>query len=185
MPGHVKGMHERISYWLVPAAGDKERFEEIIRQLAAAFDAPVFEPHVTVYSGPLSPRDNPREVVAATAAETFELVLRSNGIAHSEPFTKTLFVEFAANEILTQLSEALKQRSAQSVQYELKPHLSLIYAPLAPAARSRLADEIVLPSTVRFDALKAILSSEHVRTREDVEAWRVVAESRLTLGARA
>jgi hypothetical protein len=178
--GHVKRMKERISYWLVPVAGDKERVEEIIRQLAARFGAPVFEPHVTVYSGPLGPRDNLSEVVAATAMEISELVLQSNGIAHSERFTKTLFVEFAANEILTKLSEALKRRSAQPADYELKPHLSLIYAPLAPADRERFADEIVLPSTVRFDSLKAILSTEQVQTREDVEAWRVVAEQKLT-----
>jgi hypothetical protein len=177
-------MTERISYWLVPVARDKERFEDIIRRLAARFDAPVFEPHVTVYSGPLGPRENIADIVVSTAVKTSELELQSSGIAHSEQFTKTVFVEFAMNGVLAKLSGALKQRSAQPAHYELKPHLSLIYAPLAVPARERLAHELVLPGTVRFDALKAIVSSNQVRTREDVGAWRVVAASRLAGGDR-
>jgi hypothetical protein len=172
-------MNERISYWLVPAAGGKERFEEIIRQLAARFDAPVFEPHVTVYSGPLSPRDNAANVVASAAATTPELVLHSLGIAHSEQFTKTVFVEFAPTGILSKLSDTLKQHSAQPAHYELKPHLSLIYAPLAAPAREQLVHELVFSPATRFNALKAILSRDQVRTREDVETWRGFAEHKL------
>src|SRR5947207_1073455 len=171
----ANGMSERVSYWLTAAEPDRTHWNGIIRSLAARFDAPIFEPHVTVYSGALHSNDNPEEIVRTATREFSEIVMHAIGIGHTEQFTKTLFIEFTANEALTKLSGELKRRSALAEDYELKPHLSLLYATLAPETRQRLAHEFSAPSRVRFDTVKAMVSRGTTRTRMDVEAWRIVA----------
>ena len=47
--------------------------------------------------------------------------------------------------------------------------------------KRRLAASITLPFTdVIFDSLKAVISPAEIKSRQDVEAWRVIAERKLT-----
>jgi hypothetical protein len=172
---------ERLSYWLVPAEPDKAHFTNIILEMAKRFNAPPFEPHVTLYSGPRDARDNPDEIIRAATDGLAEIILRNSGIGGSQEFTKTLFVEFCANDPLLTLSERLKRGSARPGNYELRPHLSLIYAPLRAEATRGLAENISVPPVIRFNAVKAIVSRDRIRSGEDVRAWRVVAGKTLTV----
>ena len=172
-------MSGHVSYWLTPAEPDRIHWDKIIRSLAAEFDAPIFEPHVTLYSAALNPDDHLGEIVRAAAAETPEVILEVAGISHSTQFTKTLFVEFAGNSALTNLSAELKLLSLRPGNYELKPHLSLIYAPLPPEVLKNLEHELSLPTHIRFDTVKAVVSGGLTRTRADVEAWQIVASAKL------
>jgi hypothetical protein len=172
-------MSEQVSYWLTVAEPDRVHWSEVIRSLARTFAAPVFEPHVTLYSAPLHVRDEPGEIIRAAAREFSEIILTATGIGHSEQFTKTLFIEFATKETLMKLSGELKRRSALPKNYELKPHLSLIYATLAPEVAQRLAAGLTVPSHVRFDAVKAMISRGPTQTRANVEAWQIVASAKL------
>src|SRR6185503_3350898 len=96
----------------------------------------------------------------------------------------TLFIEFATSELLTKLSAELKRRSSPPNDYDLKPHLSLIYAALAPEVTQRIAGELSIPARVRFNAVRAMLSRGSTRTRADVEAWRIVASVGLSASGR-
>ena len=83
--------------------------------------------------------------------------------------------------MLSRLSGALQQASALHDEYQLNPHLSLIYKEMTPEARADVAASITLPFTeVTFDCAKAIVCPRSIRSREDVENWRVVASQRLT-----
>jgi hypothetical protein len=172
-------MSEHISYWLTAAEPDRTHWSEVVRSLAKQFDAPLFEPHVTLYSAPLHTSDKPEEIIRAVAREFSEIVLPATGIGRTEQFTKTLFIEFATNEALAKLSGELKRRSSLPGDYELKPHLSLIYARLTPDVAQRLAKELPMPAHVRFDTVKAMVSGGLTRTRADVEAWRIVGSAKL------
>jgi len=173
-------MMPRVSYWLRPAAPDREPLAAIIRDLAQRFDAPVFDPHVTFYSGPVSSVELVPGMVDALAREHEPLTLRTTGLAHSAQFTKTLFIECELVPALSAMSVALQQRSGAGESYELKPHVSLIYAHLDDTTRQRLAGELTVPAQIRFDAMRAVLTGAETNTKTDVEAWRVIAESSLT-----
>lgn len=173
-------MSERVSYWLVPAEEDEEDLACIIVELAGwSWDAPTFDPHVTLYSGQLDSRGDVPRVLKSATRGIGDVTLHSTGIAHSDQFTKTLFIEFAGNAVLSQLSRAFKDLSAQPEEYELKPHLSLLYAKLSAESREHFAKTTVVPSRVRFNRVRAIASNGPTRTPEDVSAWRVIAEVRL------
>ena len=66
-------------------------------------------------------------------------------------------------------------------QFELKPHLSLLYKNLLVAIRNELAASINVPlSEVTFDAIKAVRCVSPTESGADVEAWRVVAAASLS-----
>jgi hypothetical protein len=167
-------MRARISYWLIPIEADKKRLQRIIDELASRFDAPVFEPHVTLYSGEMDHIEDAADVLEGIAGE-FPLVLPSRGMGHSDQFTKTLFLEFASNAALEQISDDLKSFSKARDDYALKPHLSLLYAPVSPEIREALTREIVVPQVVRFDSIKAVATGDRTQTKGDVERWQSLA----------
>jgi hypothetical protein len=167
-------MRVRISYWLIPIEADKKRLQRIINKLASRFDAPVFEPHVTLYSGEIDHSEDAADVLEGIAGE-FPLMLQLRGMEHSDQFTKTLFMEFASNPALDQISDDLKSFSKARDDYALKPHLSLLYAAASREIREALTREIVVPQVVRFNSLKAVATGDRTQTKSDVESWRSLA----------
>ena len=171
-----------IAYWLVPAEPTQSFFQGVINDLARRYDAPIFEPHVTVHVG--LNRADVAESGISEAARTCKLIkLKALEIGHSSEFIKTLFVQFALNPELRQLNEIIRDAAQDSPYYELKPHLSLLYMKMPAPARRQLADSIKVPFwEVTFDALRAVRCVSPTRTRADVEAWRVVATTELSAG---
>ena len=169
-----------LTYWLCPAEPVRAGFAGLIADLATRFDAPVFEPHVTVYVTSAA-HENPERVMekAANRCGPFPLVVR--GLDYSEKFTKTLFVQFAPNPGLARLTAKLRRASNSPNDYQLNPHLSLIYKQMEGDTKRQLAASIALPfSEATFDTMKAVISPAEIKSRQEVEAWRVVAERKLT-----
>jgi hypothetical protein len=168
-----------VAYWLCPAEPARSHFCAIISDLAARFDAPIFEPHLTIYVTKSSD-ENPDTVFARVLKNCGGHRLSVRGLDYSDKFTKTLFVQFEPDAEVTRLSSDLRCASAEQNDYELNPHLSLIYKTMTHETKLDLTHSIRLPFTeVCFDALKAVISPACIKSREDVEAWRVVATEQL------
>src|SRR5438874_13769237 len=84
-----------LAYWLIPSADCKRSFEQTIRSLAAECDAPVFEPHVTIYAGAGGGVDSPGRILEEAVRDAGSVVapmsLCVERVGFSEKFTKTLF----------------------------------------------------------------------------------------------
>ena len=168
-----------VTYWLCPAEPGRGELVELIRDLAARFDAPVFEPHVTIYVTKADD-ENPEKVLETVVKGRRLYRLGVRGLDYSDKFTKTMFVQLAPNAELSRLSDELRRASATQSDYELNPHVSLIYKTMDEETKRHLAASITLPFTeVTFDTVKAVMSPAKIQSREDVEAWRVVAERKL------
>jgi hypothetical protein len=176
--GEGHNEERRISYWLIPAEPHRSHLGKIISDLAQRFDGPVFEPHVTLYSGRAAESDDAEQIVAQAAAFP-EIVLPTAGLGHSGEFTKTLFVRLEMSEPLRQLVSALRSRITLTDAYTLDPHLSLLYAAVDLETRNRLAAEIHVPEAIRFDALHAMSTGAQTESRSDVDRWRLLAGQRL------
>lgn len=165
-----------IAFWLMPAREEKAFFAGLIAQLGARFDAPVFEPHVTLFGGAID-QESALERLKGTAAASSACQLEIDQISISEAYTKTLFVQFRASPGASSLSAAL---SSECGDYHFDPHLSLLYKDMGLAMKEHLAREIQPPfERVSFDALKVITCPAEIRRRKDVEAWRTLCEQRL------
>lgn len=169
-----------IAYWLIPSEPAYGLLQGLINDLARRYDAPVFEPHVTVHVGPN--RADLAETALEHAARECKLIrLKPLGVDQSDEFIKTLFVQFALNSELRQLNEIIRRSSHNSFKYEVKPHLSLLYKEMSAAIRRDLASSITLPfSEISFDGLQAIRCVSPTQSPAHVEAWRLVAARGLT-----
>ena len=169
-----------IAYWLIPEEPARSFFQEMINDLARRYNAPVFEPHVTIHAG--SNRADSAESALSEAARFCKPIkLKALETGHSSEFIKTLFVEFALNAELRQLNKIIRGAAQDSSHYELRPHLSLLYKKIPGAARRELSGSIEAPfSQVTFDALRAVRCVSPTRSRSDVEAWRVVVTTELS-----
>jgi len=164
-----------IAYWLIPSEPAHSFFQRIINDLSRRYDAPVFEPHVTVHVG-ADQADAAEKALGEVAREWKLIGLTPLGIDQSDELIKTLFVEFAVSAELRQINDLIRDAANDSSQYELKPHLSLLYWNLVAATRSELAASTKVPlSEVTFDAMKAVRCVSPTKSAADVKAWHVVA----------
>jgi len=169
-----------IAYWLVPAEPARTFFQRIINDLARQYDAPVFEPHMTIHVG--ADRANASENALRDAANQCRHVgLTPLGVDESDEFIKTLFVQFAMTVELRQINDIIRKATKDSSHYELKPHLSLLYKNLPVAIRDELTASINVPlSEVTFDTIKAVRCVAPTKSSADVEGWQVVAAASLS-----
>jgi 2'-5' RNA ligase len=169
-----------IAYWLIPSEPAHNFFKQIINDLARRYDAPVFEPHVTVHVG-ADRADAVENALGNTARDCKLIGLTPLGIDQSDEFIKTLFVRFGMSVELRKINDIIREAADDSSQYELKPHLSLLYKKLAAATRRELAASINVPlSEVTFDAIKAVRCVSPTESGADVEAWHVFAAASLS-----
>ena len=169
-----------IAYWLIPSEPAHSFFQRTINDLAHRFDAPVFEPHVTFHVG--ADRAGAAKSALGDAARECKLIgLTPLGIDQSDEFIKTLFVQFAMTAELRKINDMIREAANDSSQYQLNPHLSLLYKNLAVPTRQELAASINVPcSEVTFDAIKAVRCVSPAKSGANVEAWHVVAAASLS-----
>lgn len=120
-------MRTKVSFWLIPSEEDRAFFQEIIDTLAQNYDAPVFTPHVTIYSGEYTPDEAIAQLIekATPGIQSFSLSVEQ--LLYTDQFTKTLFVQFKPSSTLSTISETLRSSSKKPSNFALNPHLSLIY----------------------------------------------------------
>src|SRR5436190_12472053 len=170
-----------IAYWLMPNAVARDFLVATVRDLAARFDAPIFEPHLTIHVTPKSDND-PAAVLIRAAESCHPLSLSIVNLRFSDKFTKTVFVQFTLTPLLINLSRAIQKASAVAENtYELDPHLSLIYKKMTERERTDIINSIQLPfRDVLFDRLQAVNCRFSTESGTDVERWRVVATHELS-----
>jgi len=169
-----------IAYWLIPSEPAHSFFQRIINDLAHRYDAPVFEPHVTIHVG-ADRTDAAKNALGDAARECKLIGLTPLGIDQSDEFIKTLFVRFAMSAELRKIKDMIREAANDSSQYELNPHLSLLYKNLAAPTRRELVASLSVPLfEVTFDAIKAVRCVSPTESGANVEAWRVVAGASLS-----
>jgi hypothetical protein len=157
----------KVAFWLIPT--DRTFYQSLIHDLAQRYDAPIFQPHITLYSGNFE-----RNRILEFLRTPIDITLEIDRIQYSDQFTKSLFIQLVSNPQLEQLSESI--RTYFGSPYSLDPHLSLIYADLDEAEKRSLSEEIrLLDRFIRFDRLTAIEVPRKPQTREDVESWREIS----------
>lgn len=173
-------MKTKVSFWLIPSEDDKAFFQKIIDNLAQEYNAPTFTPHVTIYSGEYAPDESPSELIEKAQGEVQSFSLKVDQLLYTNSFTKTIFVQFHQNVILSKISDTLQRSSKIPSEFALNPHLSLIYQNLNEEIKKNIITSIRLPkSEVFFDEVRAISTPEKVQKRENVESWKVISTRKL------
>jgi 2'-5' RNA ligase len=160
----------KFAVWLTPAPSDRRWISKVIQDFAAEYNAPIFEPHVTVYSGVYGPEEGLENIVTEATASLSPLTLQVTGLNYTKEFLKTGFIVFAPNDRLIQLSKDIRNRLQTSMEYTLEPHLSLIYKDIPlDQKRTAMLRFIVSIATVTFDRVKVMTPSD--KGWDDVLNW--------------
>jgi 2'-5' RNA ligase len=168
-----------IAYWLIPSEPARSYFQNIVHDLAKRYAAPEFEPHVTVHVG-VDCTETIDEALSKAGRSSKKITLQVLNVSSSSEFIKTLFVHFTRSTQLQQLNQSIRTAAEDSSDYQLSPHLSLMYKRTSIQDRRLLTHSIEVPFfEVTFDSLKAVRCVSPTRSRADVEAWRIVAEKPL------
>ena len=108
-----------IAYWLIPSEPAHSFFQRIINDLARRYEAPVFEPHVTIHVG--ADRPDTAKKALEDAAHECQLVRQTPlRIDQSDEFIKTLFVQFAMTAELGKINDIIRHaaNARQMVQFD-------------------------------------------------------------------
>ena len=112
-----------MAYWLIPAREERKLFVSLIRILARQLDAPLFEPHLTLFVGALD-RESARAVLDAIDAKSISLSIRD--VQFSALFTKTLFVRFQPSAELNRLIAGMQRSALVAPQKNSDPQAQII-----------------------------------------------------------
>ena len=164
---------ERMSIWLIPCDEHKILLSKYIVELSKKLQSPVFEPHVTLYSGQIS-RTSVKQSLDYAAKHCKPITLEAKNIRTEDILTKTLYLSLKDSKDLSYLSELFKSYFFPS-SFSLDPHLSLAYKILPKSARESLVRETRLPfKDIKFSSIKAIHTPIPMKSEDDIKTWEVL-----------
>jgi Cyclic phosphodiesterase-like protein len=142
--------------WLLPAQPLAGRLRAVIRELALEFDAPEFDPHVTIYAGPSSANEA-RQIAEDIGGQFQPLDLEMQKLDQSAIYAKTVFVQFHESGTLRAMFDLARKSVAKPSGYALNPHLSLLYQHLSEQERLALCRRSIVPEGgYHFDGIRAV-----------------------------
>jgi hypothetical protein len=111
---------------------------------------------------------------ARLAASSFAPIeLHPEKLDSTPIFTKTLFIQFGKSSTASELSKTLRSKMLAPSDYELNPHLSLMYKNIHEIERLNLCQTLHVPqSSYVFDTLSVIRSGpQPILEEEQIRRW--------------
>jgi 2'-5' RNA ligase len=165
-------MTSPVSFWLMPAEPAASRLAGVIADLADRHEAPVFAPHITLFSGSatVDSSESCHDLLAEVARGLGPFRVTPSRVDTSEDFFKTVFLRIEPAPALALLHDRLRARLGTA--YAFEPHLSLIYKALPAALRQAIAHGVATPDPWLCDRLAVVASGAN--GWRDVAGWRLL-----------
>lgn len=122
-------------------------------------------------------------MVDEASSDLLPVVLEAEGVNWGEAFTQTFYVRYKSNLQLNQLFEQIHSRLGKFIDYNLVPHLSLVYSHrITKKDKKEEITRVSFPKLLQLDRLMVIVKQGTIISREeDVLGWKVVWEKQLTI----
>ncbi|HIA99465.1 MAG TPA: hypothetical protein EYO30_05690 [Gemmatimonadetes bacterium] len=159
------------SIWLLPSETDKLYLSQTIQPLGKKYDAPVFDPHCTLFS-PITDPESAKTIIDQLNFKPFEVTM--SGLNQSDNIWKTLFIELENNAQMTILNQLFSQTI--DFEYDFQPHISLIYKELNMNTKKTVIEKLIVKNSYRMGSIAI------VDTSGPVEDWKIVYEVKLSPG---
>lgn len=158
------------SLWLMPTGEAYDKFSNLIKRLAKEYNAPIFEPHVTLIGEAMQSEEDVirRAEKLVSGQESFPITLRT--IDCQDYYFRTLFVKADKTEPLQELyDQACEIFEIQDVP-DYMPHLSLLYGNFPQKVKKQIIEEIGRDQSTQFTVDRIHL----FKTDGEVESWHKV-----------
>jgi len=159
-----------VSIWLIPAPADAQYLQGIINNLAATYQAPVFNTHCTLYSPTDLPAAELKKILEQSANNMKSFYVKKAAISHTENIWKTIFIELLSSPELEQLQQAVISQFPKGQPYEFLPHISLLYKEIPDKKKEDIIRNLQVKNSFKMDKIAAM------RTGPNVDNWATVVE---------
>lgn len=161
---------DKYSLWLRPFGDVAFSIQQRINKLSEQYNAPSFEPHVTLLSGM---RYGETELIQLTdtlagALKPFDILLTKAG--YRDKFYQSLFVHIKKSEELMNAYQTAVQLFGCEEQEEFIPHLSLMYGDFSQEEKERILSIMGREFHIRFEVHSLLL----VKTEGKPEEWQKI-----------
>ncbi|HSB83129.1 MAG TPA: hydrolase [Nitrosarchaeum sp.] len=159
--------------WLTFAENDRDYLKSIIDKISEKYNAPKFEPHITIY-GLLNLKMNLIDsVIKEVSQNSNSILVKKSKILQSDVLWKTVYIELEMNQQLGIIHNNLKKHFEKILKYEFSPHISLIYKILSIEKKIKIINELNIKNEFRINK---IAIQEFF---PDIEKWNIIKEYNL------
>lgn len=163
------GDSEKYALWLKPENEVYDVLNRIIVSLSEEYDAPRFEPHITIAGDIRYPVKTLKELVGKAAEQSELMTLCLTDTDFRDTLYQSLFVHIAPNDALL----ALRERCLAELNLEhgpYMPHISLLYKQLENEEKRKIIERVGR----RFDLVFVPDKLYLIRTSGRPESWEEI-----------
>ena len=171
------GSEVKYSLWLRPFGDIAFSLQQRIQKLSEKYDAPSFEPHITLLG---SLKDGETELVQltetlASSLHPFDVLLTKAGVGNT--FYQSLFVHVEeSRELMNARKTAEKLFNPVDSDDRYLPHLSLMYGEFSREQKERILNSMGREFHIRFPVHSLLL----VRTDGRPGSWKKIHSAEFT-----
>ncbi|MCV0413050.1 hydrolase [Nitrosarchaeum sp.] len=159
--------------WFTFSKNDRESLKNIIDELSEKYQAPKFEPHITVYGLTDIEIDKIDKIAKEVILNQNSFFVKKSEILQTEEIWKTVFIELKSNEQMELIHKNFKKYCDNVSKYEFKPHISLIYKILSIEEKIKIINKLDIKNEFQVNKLAIQKFSP------DIKKWKIVKEYNL------
>lgn len=156
--------------WLIPTGKAYKHFSNLITKLANEYNAPVFQPHITLLGDFMQPVEECIRLTKQVVSGQKPFTISMGEIDYEDFFFRTLFVKANKTETLLNLHNRAKEIFKMDTPPYM-PHLSLLYGTFPIEIKEKIIKEIGRNQSIQFE-----ISSVYLIKGGEIEDWYVVEE---------
>ena len=154
--------------WLTFSKNDRDFLKSVIDKISEKYNAPKFEPHITIYGLLNSKMSLIDSVIKEVSQNSNSFLVKKSEILQSDVLWKTVYIELEMNQQLKIIHNSLKKYFEKILKYEFSPHISLIYKILPIEEKIKIINELNIKNEFRVD--KIVIQE----FSPDIEKWEII-----------
>ena len=165
---------EGYSLWLIPAKPLYSTLKEKILELGSNYNAPEFEPHMTLVGNIRMGVETAIANTKALAAGMARVPGSFSGLGNSEDYFKCVYIEIKKTDYLMRYNREARKVFGTVRQGTYEPHISLIYGWIPATKRKEISEGLHIDAALKFPFDALSLYSTEGQVGEWSEAARFV-----------
>ena len=166
-------MENKYSLWLIPTGEVYNKFAKIISDLAKEYNAPIFEPHVTLIGGIVGTEEELSVKTARLAEIIRPFKIKLNRMDYFPERHRALIIRAEkTNELIEAKNRAIEVFNLPLVEY--MPHLSLLYGDFSSATKEKIIRKLGSKFDDEFEIKSIYLY--YTSGEEQEENWHKIRE---------
>jgi len=154
--------------WLTFSKNDRDFLKSVIDKISEKYNAPKFEPHITIYGLLNSKMSLIDSVIKEVSHNSNSFLVKKSEILQSDTLWKTVYIELEMNQQIRIIHNNLKKYFEKILKYEFSPHISLIYKILPIEEKIKIINELNIKNEFRVDKIAI------QKFFPDIEKWNIV-----------